>query len=151
RQEPSALVAHAGICAGGWQQYRSLPRSLLSVDTFHDQLVSPAIRLEKPPTASGDVRSRFGFALATAAAWFGAHRARYAFGVELLNLLLHAGLSRRIPPSNPAQFNHLVKRATRTTYHGRSSSKCTVGQLSHIDCGDGRYTMTRLIVMCDLY
>src|SRR5439155_8229230 len=30
RQEPSALAAHAGICAGGRQQRRSLPRSTSS-------------------------------------------------------------------------------------------------------------------------
>jgi hypothetical protein len=28
RQEPSAVIPHAGICAGGRSQERSLPRSL---------------------------------------------------------------------------------------------------------------------------
>ena len=41
-------------------------------------------------------RQRFGGALASAATWRGATAARYAFGVELFHLLLHAGLSRRI-------------------------------------------------------
>ena len=38
------------------------------------------------------------------------HHDRYSFGVELLHLLLNAGLSRRISPRNPGQFARLLAR-----------------------------------------